>query len=295
MTKTQVEVITSVQRRRRWSRAEKERIVAAAIEPGAVASEVARAAGIHASQLFRWRQRALWPGASRSRYFRRLRLRLDRSGLDTRSRIRRERIEIEFATGARMRITGPVDASTVRAMIAALAKTKRRRDDPGPERRAGLAGDRPHRHAQGLRRPGAAGAGDAQARSARRTSVRVPRPARRADQGVCGMTARACACYAKRLERGRFIWPSPADGMVTITPAQLGYLARRDRLADAATHVATASGRLSRDIVNHDARLRVTKAAICDCYLRDDAAADSLPDDVEMLKAMLHCRARGAH
>jgi transposase-like protein len=33
MTKTQVEVITSVQRRRRWSRAEKERIVAAALEP----------------------------------------------------------------------------------------------------------------------------------------------------------------------------------------------------------------------------------------------------------------------
>ena len=56
MTKTQVEVITSVERRRRWSRAEKERIVAAAMEPGAVASEVARAAGIHASQLFRWRQ-----------------------------------------------------------------------------------------------------------------------------------------------------------------------------------------------------------------------------------------------
>ena len=55
MTKTQVEVITSVQRRRRWSRAEKEQIVAAAMEPGAVASEVARAAGIHTSQLFRWR------------------------------------------------------------------------------------------------------------------------------------------------------------------------------------------------------------------------------------------------
>jgi transposase len=56
MTKTQVEVITSVQRRRSWSRSEKERIVAAAMEPGAVASEVARAAGIHVSQLFRWRQ-----------------------------------------------------------------------------------------------------------------------------------------------------------------------------------------------------------------------------------------------
>ena len=33
------------------------------------------------------------------------------------------------------------------------------------------------------------------------------------------------AClFVKRLERGRFLWPSPADGVVTITPAQLGYL-----------------------------------------------------------------------
>ncbi len=31
--------------------------------------------------------------------------------------------------------------------------------------------------------------------------------------------------YAKRLERGRFIWPSPADGVVAITPAQLGLYA----------------------------------------------------------------------
>ena len=62
MTKTQVEVITSVRRRRRWPRAEKERIVAAAMEPGAVASEVARAAGIYTSQLFRWRQQLCKPG-----------------------------------------------------------------------------------------------------------------------------------------------------------------------------------------------------------------------------------------
>lgn len=33
------------------------------------------------------------------------------------------------------------------------------------------------------------------------------------------------AClFSKRLEHGRFQWPSPADGVVTITPAQLGYL-----------------------------------------------------------------------
>lgn len=30
--------------------------------------------------------------------------------------------------------------------------------------------------------------------------------------------------YAKRLERGRFIWPTPSDGVVPITQAQLGYM-----------------------------------------------------------------------
>ena len=33
------------------------------------------------------------------------------------------------------------------------------------------------------------------------------------------------AClFSKRLERGRFIWPTPAEGAVRISPAQLGYL-----------------------------------------------------------------------
>jgi transposase len=38
--------------------------------------------------------------------------------------------------------------------------------------------------------------------------------------------------YAKRLERGRFIWPSPADGVVSISlsPARAIVLAGRDRL-----------------------------------------------------------------
>ena len=35
-------------------------------------------------------------------------------------------------------------------------------------------------------------------------------------QGLC--------LFAKRLEKGRFIWPSPADGKVVITAAQLGML-----------------------------------------------------------------------
>ncbi len=56
MTKHAIEVITSVERRRRWTRQDKERLVAACFEPDAVISEVARAAGIHVSQLFRWRK-----------------------------------------------------------------------------------------------------------------------------------------------------------------------------------------------------------------------------------------------
>jgi transposase len=46
MSKTAIEVITSVERRRRWSAAEKERLVAASLEPGASGS-IARDAKVH--------------------------------------------------------------------------------------------------------------------------------------------------------------------------------------------------------------------------------------------------------
>jgi transposase len=125
MTKT-VEVITSVERRRRWSRAEKERIVAAAMEPGAVASEVARAAGIHASQLFRWRQQ-LCDQAQIPVTFSPVAIAPEPGTASLPSPEMAGVIEIEFATGSRMRITGPVNASTVAALMKALAKSRRRR------------------------------------------------------------------------------------------------------------------------------------------------------------------------
>jgi transposase len=116
MTK-QIEVVTSVQRRRRWPRAEKERIVAAAMAPGAVASEVARAAGIHVSQLFRWRQELCKRDAAPT----------FAAVTVAPSALPPGVIEVEFATGARLRIGGPIDAATVSAAITALARSERRR------------------------------------------------------------------------------------------------------------------------------------------------------------------------
>jgi transposase len=54
-----VEVITSVERRRRWSRDEKLRIVAESARPGCTASQVAREHGIAPGQLFIWRRQFL--------------------------------------------------------------------------------------------------------------------------------------------------------------------------------------------------------------------------------------------
>ena len=56
---TRVEVITSVERRRRWSAAEKQEIVAETAKPGRTVSGVARRYGIAASQVFAWRRQFL--------------------------------------------------------------------------------------------------------------------------------------------------------------------------------------------------------------------------------------------
>ncbi len=88
-----VEVITSVQRRRRWTAAEKERLVTASLQPGAVASAIAREAGIHVSQLFGWRRQLC---GARPGMFAAVRVAAEPNAAGT--------IEIEFANGARLRI-----------------------------------------------------------------------------------------------------------------------------------------------------------------------------------------------
>jgi transposase len=118
-----IEVITSVERRRRWSAAEKERLVAASLEPGASVSAVAREAGLHPSQLYGWRRQLLrrtQPAAG----FAAVRIATEGapSGLPAGGVI-----EVEFANGSRMRISGAIDPATLTTAIAMLVGGGRRR------------------------------------------------------------------------------------------------------------------------------------------------------------------------
>jgi transposase len=120
MTNGRVEVITSVERRRRWSSAEKEELVAVSLEPGASVSSIAREAGIHPSQLYGWRRQLR---ARQGIGFAPVQIapEVAPAGLTDRGTI-----EIEFASGARMRITGAVDPAMLTAAVAALADGRRR-------------------------------------------------------------------------------------------------------------------------------------------------------------------------
>ena len=121
MTSGRVEVITSVERRRRWSSAEKQQLVAATLEPGASVSAIARGAGVHPSQLYGWRRQLRVQASTGFAPVRIAAAPAPTSLADVRG------IEIEFASGARMRIAGAADPVTVSAIIKALAKAAERR------------------------------------------------------------------------------------------------------------------------------------------------------------------------
>lgn len=131
MTMPRVEVITSEERRRRWSREEKARLVAASFEPGVTVSEVARAAGIHVSQLFRWRNQ-LCERVEPARTPQLLPVEIvpqspvapmgaeEPAAVPARRRRKAGIIEIELGGGRRVRIDRDVDTEVLRRVLDLL-------------------------------------------------------------------------------------------------------------------------------------------------------------------------------
>jgi transposase len=117
MTHGRVEIITSVERRRRWSSAEKQQLVSASLEPGASVSAVAR---IQPGQLYGWRRQL---GVRARIGFAPVRIAAETAPAGA---VDRGTIEIEFATGARMRITGAVEPGALTAAVAVLVEGRRR-------------------------------------------------------------------------------------------------------------------------------------------------------------------------
>jgi transposase len=120
-----IEVITSIERRRRWSRAEKERWVSALMEPGANASDIARQAGVDRGLLYRWRQQL---AASRDppSFIPIAVAPTLREFAPEPEPARSAAISIEFTTGVRVKIEGAPDPGTLAKVIGALAAERRR-------------------------------------------------------------------------------------------------------------------------------------------------------------------------
>lgn len=126
-----VTVLAGPERRRRWTSAQRLRIVEESLQPGASVTAVARRHDVHPNLLHGWRRQAR-AGA--------LDARPSRSGSGDPAPFAAVMvaepalaaaaaalgvIEIEFASGARLRITGAVEPATASAVVAAVASARR--------------------------------------------------------------------------------------------------------------------------------------------------------------------------
>ncbi|TAX63550.1 hypothetical protein ELI00_37015 [Rhizobium ruizarguesonis] len=140
MTKHQIEVITSVEHRRRWSQEDKERLVAACLEPGAVLSEIARAAGYPCQPALPLTQGALPNRGAEDG---------NSEHVGAGGRVRGRAFSLAYSLGATRPIAVPPEAQRW-ARWAAFSMSCWGGDDPGSEWCEGLAGDLSHGHAQWL-------------------------------------------------------------------------------------------------------------------------------------------------
>jgi transposase len=110
-----VEVLVGPERRRRWSIEQKQSIVAAAFEPGAVVRDVARQADVTPSLIYRWRRDLRAAADSFAQV-------LVAPAGDRAAILPVAVIEIEFGGNAQVRIPASVSPALAAAVVEALAR-----------------------------------------------------------------------------------------------------------------------------------------------------------------------------
>ena len=110
-----VEVLVGPERRRRWSIEQKQSIVAAAFEPGAVVQDVARQADVTPSLIYRWRRDLRATANSFAQV-------LVAPAGDGAAILPVAVIEIEFGGNAQVRIPASVSPALAAAVVEALVR-----------------------------------------------------------------------------------------------------------------------------------------------------------------------------
>jgi transposase len=210
-----MQIITGRERRRSWSEGQKRAIVAAAFAPGAIVADVVRRAEVCAGQIYRWRQEL----GRTERGFSEVVI----AAVDDRSRDRgalgpAPAIEIGVCRQGSIAHCG-IDATRIGGgggqgsgpMIPVPTGVRVWIATGHTDMRRGMNG-LALQIQQGLKRDPHAG------------DLFVFRGRRGDLIKILWHDGLGMSLYAKRLERGRFIWPSPADGVVAIAPAQLAYM-----------------------------------------------------------------------
>lgn len=111
----QMQVITGVERRRRWSEVQKRAIVAEAFAPGAIVSDVARRADVCGNQIYRWRQEL----RSKATGFAEVVVSGPMPSIESANG---EAIEVFIDDGARVRIPRSISPDLAAAVVSALLR-----------------------------------------------------------------------------------------------------------------------------------------------------------------------------
>jgi transposase len=117
-----IEIITTSEKRRYWTRDEKRRLVAALEDLDANVSEVARAAGVSTSLLYRWRQPLSAP-RKRPTF---IPVAVAPAEATPTAGLSRAAIIIAFGASVGVTIEGAPDAQTLSMVIGALTAPERR-------------------------------------------------------------------------------------------------------------------------------------------------------------------------